>query len=205
MTRVIAYVDGFNLYFGLRSKGWKKYYWLDPSALAQRFLRVGQQLDETHFFTTRIRDNGRNADDRRRQTIYLDALAAIGVTIHEGHYLEKTRTCRSCGASWLDYEEKMTDVNIATRIVSDAFDDRFDTALLLSGDSDLTTPIRQVRTRFPGKRIIDLLPPNRHSKQLKSVAHGYLSIGEDKLRHSQLPDPVHTASGHALVRPGYWS
>ena len=27
--RVIVYIDGFNLYFGLRSKGWKKYYWLN--------------------------------------------------------------------------------------------------------------------------------------------------------------------------------
>ena len=34
MSRVVAYVDGFNLYFGLRSKGWKKYYWLDLCALA---------------------------------------------------------------------------------------------------------------------------------------------------------------------------
>lgn len=34
MNRVIAYIDGFNLYFGLKSKGFKKYYWLDLSALA---------------------------------------------------------------------------------------------------------------------------------------------------------------------------
>ena len=26
---VICDIDGFNLYHGLRSKGWKKYYWLD--------------------------------------------------------------------------------------------------------------------------------------------------------------------------------
>ena len=29
MDRVIVYVDGFNLYYGLRSKGWKRFYWLD--------------------------------------------------------------------------------------------------------------------------------------------------------------------------------
>ncbi len=28
--RVIAYIDGFNFYFGLRSEPrWKRYYWLD--------------------------------------------------------------------------------------------------------------------------------------------------------------------------------
>lgn len=25
----ICYIDGFNLYHGLRSKGWRKYYWLE--------------------------------------------------------------------------------------------------------------------------------------------------------------------------------
>ena len=33
VERVIAYVDGFNLYFGLKSKGWQRYYWLDVPAL----------------------------------------------------------------------------------------------------------------------------------------------------------------------------
>jgi hypothetical protein len=27
--RVIAYIDGFNLYFGLRDSGYRRYYWLD--------------------------------------------------------------------------------------------------------------------------------------------------------------------------------
>jgi len=27
MERVIAYIDGFNLYFGFKSAGCKRYYW----------------------------------------------------------------------------------------------------------------------------------------------------------------------------------
>lgn len=27
--KVIVYVDGFNFYYGLKSKKWKPYYWLD--------------------------------------------------------------------------------------------------------------------------------------------------------------------------------
>jgi len=38
-ARVIAYIDGFNLYFGLKSKGWKRYYWLDLSELCLRLLK----------------------------------------------------------------------------------------------------------------------------------------------------------------------
>ena len=31
--RVAVYVDGFNLYYGLKSKGWRRFYWLDIRAL----------------------------------------------------------------------------------------------------------------------------------------------------------------------------
>jgi len=205
VSRVIAYVDGFNLYFGIKSKQWRRYYWLDVAALATVYLKPGQRLMETHYFTTRIRDNGRNVDDRRRQNTYIDAVRTRGATIHEGHYLEKTRTCRKCGAVWTDYEEKMTDVNIAVQLFGDALDDRFDVALLVSGDSDLTTPLARLRQRFPHKRLIVLLPPNRHSRQLQQIAHGYVSISENKLRASQLPDPVVTTTGYPLRRPPGWA
>lgn len=204
MQRVIAYVDGFNLYFGLKQSGFKRYYWLDVAMLARSLLKPGQQLVATHYFTARIRDNGRNAADQKRQNTYLEALALQGVQCQFGHYLEKTRECRKCGAQWLDYEEKMTDVNIAIQLLNDAFDDAFDVALVISGDSDLTTPIRRVRKRFPHKRIIVIFPPNRYSSELKRCATGYLTIGEDKLRASQLPETIAKPDGFKLNRPAPW-
>ncbi|ARA78615.1 NYN domain-containing protein [Pseudomonas ficuserectae] len=205
MQRVITYVDGFNLSFGLKDSRFKKYYWLDLPALSAALFKPGQQLVATHYFTARIRTNGRNAADAKRQTSYIDALTAQdNLTVHEGHYLEKTQRCNGCGATWKAYEEKMTDVNIAAQMLADAYEDRFDTAFIISGDSDLTTPIQQVRNRFPNKRLIVVFPPNRQSAQLKKAANGFLSIGEDKLRQNQLPDPVITASGFALHRPVHW-
>lgn len=205
MQRVAAYVDGFNLYFGLKNSRWHKYYWLDLVALAQGLLKSDQQLVATHYFTARIRNNGHNAPDAKRQNTYLEALTVNGVKIQEGHYLQKTRDCRKCGATWPDYEEKMTDVNIAIQLLSDAFDDVFDVALVFSGDSDLTTPIRRVRERFPAKRIIIAFPPNRYSSELKRYANGYLTVGEDKFRNSQFPDQVTKPDGFVLQRPASWS
>lgn len=204
MHRVMAYVDGFNLYFGLKDSGFKRYYWLDVAALAQSLLKPGQELSATHYFTARIRANGRNSADQKRQNTYLEALAAQGVQCQFGHYLEKTRVCRRCRASWPDYEEKMTDVNIAIQLLADAFDDAFDTALVISGDSDLTTPIRRVRERFPQKRLIVAFPPGRFSSELKRCASGYLNIGEDKLRASQLPEHLTKPDGYVLTRPASW-
>lgn len=205
MRRVIAYVDGFNLYFGLKSKGWHKYYWLDLPALCRALLQPGQQLAAAHYFTTRIRTNGRNTLDAKRQSDYLDALATRpDLTLHYGHFLEKPQRCQSCGATWLSYEEKMTDVNIAVQLLTDAYENRFDMALVISGDSDLTTPTRMLRSVFPTKRIVVAFPPERHSTQLKHAANAYLTIGEANLRQSQLPESLPTATGYVLRRPRHW-
>lgn len=204
-VRVVAYVDGFNLFFGLRTARLKRFYWLDVQALATNLLKPGQALVGTHYFTSRIRDDGTNDGDRKRQATYIDALKIRGIAIHEGHYLIKTRTCRQCGSQWTDYEEKETDVNIATQLLVDAFDDVYDVALVLSGDSDLTTPIRRVRERFGAKRVIVAFPPRRNSAELRRHASGFLTIGEDKIRVSQLPDVVVTPEGFELHRPDHWA
>jgi hypothetical protein len=41
---VSVYLDGFNLYFGMRDKGWKNLYWLDVGVLAQELLKPRQVL-----------------------------------------------------------------------------------------------------------------------------------------------------------------
>jgi hypothetical protein len=75
MQRVVVYVDGFNLYFGMKSKGWRKLYWLNLVALASALLKHDQQLHKVHYFTSRIRSTKNNLPDIQRQTTYLEALA----------------------------------------------------------------------------------------------------------------------------------
>lgn len=206
MKRVMVYVDGFNLYFGLRSKQWRRYYWLDLVALSNALLKPDQVLQQVHYFTSRIRTNAHNTTDVQRQTTYLEALDTLPqLQIQYGHYLEKPKQCRSCGAQWMDYEEKMTDVNIAVQMLSDAFADRFDTALLISADSDLTTPVKRLRALFSDKRVIAVFPPDRKSFDLRNAANGAFTLGEANLRQSQLPNTVPRADGYALQRPAHWN
>ena len=206
MQRVIAYVDGFNLYYGLRSKGWRRYYWLDIRRLAENLLQSHQHLDAVHYFTSRVYPDPGSPGNRKRQDIFLEALETLpGMNIHYGHYLSKERVCSSCGATWQTYEEKMTDVNIAVELLGDAQDDVFDTAIVISGDSDLTGPINAVRRRRPDKRIIVAFPPNRVSNQLKKVATGWFTISRKKLKDSQLPTQATKANGYVLTRPSNWS
>ena len=69
--RVTAYIDGLNLYYSLKTMGWRRYYWLDIRRLLENLLKPGQRLDEIHYFTTRELSG---ADKAARQNAYLDAL-----------------------------------------------------------------------------------------------------------------------------------
>ena len=205
IQRVSVYVDGFNLYYGLKSKGWRHYYWLDLRRLSENLLRPGQRLVMVRYFTAKIAPRDDDMDQQVRQDIYLQALTTLpDLHIHYGHFLPKNRTCFRCGAVEETYEEKMTDVNIAVELLGDAQDDVFDTAIIISGDSDLTRPTSAVRRRYPKKRVVVAFPPNRVSKQLRKTATASFTIGRRIISDSQLPERVAKASGYVLRKPPQW-
>ena len=205
MDRVIAYIDGFNLYFGLKSKGWRRYYWLDVRVLAQqRLVKPHQQLVEVNYFTSLVSASPSGT----RQAETPDTLPLGGfetlpdLRIFHGHFLQNQATCNACGSTRRTYSEKMTDVNIATELLTDAFLGRFDTALLISADSDLKSPLTKVRSLFPSKRVVVAFPPNRCSDVLARNATASLHIGRAKIAASQLPEQVTKPDGYVLRRPG---
>jgi hypothetical protein len=118
-ARVAVYVDGFNLYNGLKEKHGRKYLWLDLQALATSLLLPGQALVAVHYYSARVRGDASG----RRQADYIDALAAhcTLLAVEEGRFQEKRMECRHCGAVRVSYEEKETDVSIAVALVEDAF------------------------------------------------------------------------------------
>jgi uncharacterized LabA/DUF88 family protein len=204
VDRVKAYVDGFNLYHGLKARHGRKYLWLDLQELALRLLKPAQRLIEVQYFTARVRNQ---PEAEQRQTAYLDALAAHCplVNIVQGRFQEKTHECWSCGSRWVSYEEKETDVSIAVQLVEDGVSDVFDTALLISADSDLCPAVRSLKRISAGKRIIAVFPPRRHSEDLRKATDGLVKINDVSLRNSQLPPTLVNTAGVTLTRPKYWS
>lgn len=203
MKRVIVYIDGFNLYFGLKEKGWKRYYWLNMLKLAQNLLSSDQVLIHTNYFTSRI---SLPPDKAKRQSIFIDALMTLpDFSIFYGHYQANTVTCFRCQNIISKPNEKMTDVNISVEMLCDAFGDHFDTAILVSADGDLLGPIQKIRSLFPHKKIVIAFPPSRYSIALKSAASAYFIIGRKKLADSLFPDQVVGNTGYALTKPLEWS
>jgi hypothetical protein len=110
--------------------------------------------------------------------------------------------CNRCGHIWINANEKMTDVNIATQLIVDAYHDKYDMALLISGDSDLVPPIKAVHENFPAKRVFVAFPPKRHNNIVAIVAKGSLIVGRKKLVDSQLNVSIQKASdGYILHKP----
>lgn len=66
-----AYIDGFDLYFGIREKG-RRYLWLDLEGLVQSLLKPHQQLVAVRYFTARVRNDPpaeqRSADVPKRSS-----------------------------------------------------------------------------------------------------------------------------------------
>lgn len=199
--RVIVYIEGFNLYFGLKEAGFEYCKWLDLSLLSSKLLKPDQELVEVKYFTSRVSNN---PEKQKRQSIYIEALKSKDVQIFYGHYQSSSIECKRCGYNWPTHNEKMTDVNIATQMLIDAYKDRFDMAMLISGDSDLVPPIRAIHSLFVDKRVFVAFPPKRHNSSVAINARGNFVIGRKNLIDSQFPKEITKKDGFVLHKPSEW-
>lgn len=200
---VVSYIDGFNLYFGLKKMKWQRYYWMDVDTLSVNLLKKHQLLAKTHYFTSRITNN---PDKQRRQNTFLEALKAVGLKPIYGKYRHNPYTCFRSNSVHMIPQEKMTDVAIAVQLLSDGYANKYDTALIISGDVDLLPAVKHVKQCLIGKRIIMAFPPMRANDEFKPpITDGNYHIDERICRKSQLPDIVEREDGFELKRPVAWA
>lgn len=203
MSKLIVYVDGFNLYHGLKQKFRRRLLWLDLVTLSSS-LRPASTLVTVRYFTAPVLDDPPAAS---RQGRYQQALLAQHpgkISIVQGRYQKKQLACRKCGATWTHYEEKETDVNIATAIVADAAAGLMDSALIVSADSDLVPAVKAARSITTKLFLAAAFPPERYSAELKKLMPASFHIGTTKLTQSQLPNVVTDTQGHVYSRPTKW-
>ncbi len=97
-------------------------------------------------------------------------------------------------ASHQHWEEKSTDVNVASRLLLDVVGQQVDAAIVISNDSDLRLPIQESRLRVP---VGTVNPSGGHlagdlrGKRNDGVGgHWWYQLTEADFRACQLPDPV---------------
>jgi uncharacterized LabA/DUF88 family protein len=99
-------------------------------------------------------------------------------------------------------EEKGSDVNLAVQLVHDAHLDRFDCAVIVSGDSDLLMPVTVVRNEI-GK-MVGVLNPQRHPcAVLKANASFYKHLRPNFVAAAQFPNTLADARG-TFSKPAVW-
>ena len=208
IERVIVYIDGFNLYYGIKHKGWQKYLWLDIHLFSQNLLPFSnQRLEKVRYFTSFIFRDPKDQGKEYRQKDFLRATTVNkNVCVCYGSHRKKKISCPKCNSRFKKPEEKMTDVNIAVKLLEDAQDDLFDTAFLVCGDEDLSGAVHSITRRYKDKQVVVYCPPGRRSEssKLKAVASHFRSVPRIALAKSQLPNPVVMTNNKTLWKPTSW-
>ena len=199
--RIAFFIDSFNMYHALRVKKYRKYKWLDYAKLCQCYVKKRDEITRIQFFTAYI---PYSTEKLIRQRKLVRAQESRGVEVVQGVYKKKNRYCRMCHEVYETWEEKQTDVNIAIELLKNAVQDRFDTAMIISGDSDLIPAIQAVKDAFPEKTVGVIIPIARGSKYLKKEADFYMKMTERHLSTSQLPDKVELDTGRVIQKPEKW-
>ena len=210
--RVSVYIDGFNLYHALDDLNYtfkkrKKiglkpadqrlnhYKWLDLKTLSQNLMRDYQELVSVKYYSAYA--NHRGQDVVKRHRAYVQALEHSGVEVTLGVFKRSQQGCRNCGVRWWKYEEKESDVRIATDIVADALRDNFDDAMIISADSDMKPAKEHVAQVAGDKNIFVIAPPGRfaHARDLEPV----LEATKGRVGKSLLPETITNDAGDVVV------
>jgi hypothetical protein len=213
VREAVIYVDGMNLYHGLKAKYGRKYLWLDLYALAGQ-LRRPDTIVKVRYFTTIVAGEPEAA---RRQETYLAALVAHRpqVDVVRGRFKVKRFRCVDCSSryscdcdpprEYRTYEEKLTDVALGAAMIKNTANGYGDLSVLITTDTDLTPAVSAAAELSPDRPIYLACPPGRQPPQrhLPPSVTCFL-ISRDHLAASLLPDKVSGSQGRAYQRPDKW-
>ena len=203
-----VYVDGFNLYFGC-VKG-TPYKWLNIAHLCDVLL-PGHQIERIKYFTARV--HGRPGDPLGplRQQTFLRALRTIkNIEIYFGHFLTHQVMMPLAQpvpglpqfVRVIKTDEKGSDVNLATHLLHDGHLGRYEAAVVISGDSDLLSPVRFVMQDL--KKPVGVLNPQRRTcRVLAAQATFYKHVRRGVLAACQFPVTMNDAKG-TFHKPSTW-
>lgn len=204
--KVIVYVDGYNFYYGLRNGKalWRRAYWLDVVAFFERMMQDNQELVEVHYYSSRPVDDQQAYDNQ--DEFFSANLLNPKFRLHLGRYKKKKFKCQSCGFKNKTYEEKETDVRVATGMLVDVFQKRCDVTVVVSADSDMIPSVEAIKNFAPTHPVIAFIPPTQHSYALVGKCDKAVFLEQYRARFMQslLPDTVTMPNGHVLRCPGNW-
>lgn len=204
--KVIVYVDGYNFYYGLKHGGskWKRFYWLDVVKFFERMMLPDQELIEVNYYSARPVDDPQAYYNQDRFFQANDTNSKF--KLHLGIYKKKKFKCQNCGFKNKTYEEKESDVRVATGMLVDMFNKRCDITIIVSADSDMIPSVEIIKEFAPEHPVHVFVPPSQNTYALASKCDNIIWLEHYKARFAQsmLPEEVTLPNGHKLIRPENW-
>ena len=211
-----VYIDGFNLYYAIKFSPYK---WLDLSSLCRNLL-PRHTINLIRYFTAHVKPLPHDLDVKTRQDFYLRALKTLkDLELHDnGEFVSWDKLIPQSPLAYvrgrnkspqkvnvLKTEEKGSDVNLASWLLTDCFNECFDCAVVISNDSDLATPIEIVTQRC--KKPVKVINPGKPlyaSKKLARVStSNFITIHPWVYAKNQLPPTLTDAIG-TFTKPPRW-
>ena len=209
--KTIIYIDGFNLYYRLKHT---PYRWLNIEKLSQFYLDTKQnQIVKIKYFTALVKEQAGDPSNISRQHRYLRALKTLSnLEIIFGQFKKRQVTGLKCYlenekfteskelVTISKWEEKESDVNIAGHIISDAYENRYDCAVLMSNDTDLKMPLKLVKKNL--KKQVGIISPRRNMHvELREASHFQKRISNKVLEECQFPETMKDDKGEFFCPP----
>jgi uncharacterized LabA/DUF88 family protein len=139
MERVAVFVDGSNFYNKLKELSIRHTPNFDYRGLAE-WLALGRTIVECGYYVGAVRAKAGDAKAEAMKNQQVNLFNNLQskrqrFIVHRGYIMENRGV----------YHEKGVDVKIAVDMLAGAYEDRYDTAILLSSDTDLIPVIQKVR------------------------------------------------------------
>lgn len=209
ITRIAAFVDGYNLYHGINDTddgAMRCWLWVDLHELVRRIApKDSTEIVAINYYSAQRGTQG----SRDRQAAFI----AANQELHRkefrpvmGFMKAKEPDCMSSscllpGTKWV---EKRSDVNLAVDMVLGATKPApdYDMAVLITGDADQVRSVEAVQEA--GRKVIVAFPPGRYSDELRDACSiETQNISSTRLRQSQMQDEV-VVGGWVARRPTEW-
>ncbi len=176
MKRVIVFIDGNNFYFGLR-----KLYGKDKSLKHFNFEKFSQFLAGKNnvvgiYYYNALLDREHNPKKYESQKEFFEKLKNIS---NFNLILCKLLKRNITGTNQFYYIIKEDDIHMAVDMVENACDNKFDIAVLVSGDGDFVPAVRSVKKK--NKIVKNVYFKDSSSRNLKNFCDESLELTKENL------------------------
>ncbi len=162
-------------------------------------------LQETYYFSALAKHlESKDSSITKRHKDFITCIEDTGVIVEVNRFKKKIMTCHCCNQKFKRYEEKETDVALATKLLELFILDSCDVVVLLTGDTDLAPAVRTANKLFPHKTVVFAFPYARKNKELAKLAPNSFEISKDQYSKYQFSDPYTLKNGIDIHKPSKW-